>query len=439
MVLKTTVLTTTKEYQQEMLHLLNRVAIGFGYNNTPEWTIKYSSYHTHAFFTGNDWGSSTEKLRITSAGNVGIGTTTPANKLEVDGGSSAVTLRVSTTNTSNGVSALILSNSSKSAFNDGMKMAHGGGFTNITDLNGTNIMSWDMSNTRVGIGTVTPAYKLDVIGSARIGQTSNNSTSTSLQITSGGNGYDAFIDFGYWDTFDAGIWYVGRKGSTGAFFISDYSGGPELNRLTITTSGNVGIGLTNPSYKLDVTGKIYSNTEVQGGTAIMNDTGGITVFGSNTSTRSIRVGRNGTLNDIFITGSSGNVGIGTINPAQRLHVSGNIAQTLGTATTTHFVGITGSLTTNTVVASLDVATQPAYGVFFDYVVYDDAEPPTNARAGTIMTVNNNSTSRYTDTSTSDIGDTTPVDFSTSISGNNLLLTANIASGTWYVRLNYRRF
>jgi sensor histidine kinase regulating citrate/malate metabolism len=64
----------------------------------------------------------------------------------------------------------------------GMKMAHGGGFTNITDLNGTNIMSWDMSNTRVGIGTVTPAYKLDVIGSARIGQTSNNSTSTSLQL-----------------------------------------------------------------------------------------------------------------------------------------------------------------------------------------------------------------------------------------------------------------
>jgi hypothetical protein len=137
--------------------------------------------------------------------------------------------------------------------------------------------------------------------------------------------------------------------------------------------------------------------------------------------------------------SAGNVGINITSPTQILHVSGNIAQTLGTATTTHFVGVTGSLTTNTVVASLDVATQPAYGVFFDYVVYDDAEPPTNARAGTIMTVNNNSTSRYTDTSTSDIGDTTPVDFSTSISGNNLLLTANIASGTWYVRLNYRRF
>jgi hypothetical protein len=59
------------------------------------------------------------------------------------------------------------------------------------------------------------------------------------------------------------------------------------------------------------------------------------------------------------------------------------------------------------------------------------------RAGTIMAVQNNSTSRYTDTSTADIGNTAPVDFSTSVVGGNLVLTANIASGTWEIKTAYR--
>jgi len=208
--------------------------------------------------------------------------------------------------------------------------------------------------------------------------------------------------------------------------------------MMVRQGGNVGIGTTNPTAKLQVNGNITTGDAsiiksasnfllVQGATNLVLDGAAGTVNIRTSST------------DKLVVTNSGNVGINIASPSQILHVSGNIAQTLGTATTTHFVGITGSLTTNTVVASIDVATQPAYGVFFDYVVYDNTEPPANARAGTIMTVNNNSTSRYTDTSTSDIGDTTPVDFSTSISGNNLLLTANIASGTWFVRLNYRRF
>jgi hypothetical protein len=104
-----------------------------------------------------------QDLVVNGSGNVGIGATSPTNKLEVDGGSSAVALRISTTNTSNGTAALILANSSKAAFNDGVKIAHGGGFTNITDLCNTNIMTWDMSNTRVGIGTVSPIRKLDIV------------------------------------------------------------------------------------------------------------------------------------------------------------------------------------------------------------------------------------------------------------------------------------
>jgi hypothetical protein len=220
-------------------------------------------------------------------------------------------------------------------------------------------------------------------------------------------------------------------------------------KVRIDVNGNVGINTTNSTAKLEISGfstgaglKLnYGNSSgtIEAVNFIANG-GANGVIGMQMVSAGV--------GDLWLGGSGGrtltlyrdgNVGIGTDSPNQKLQVVGAIAQTIGSATTTHFVGVTGSLTTNTVVASLDVSTQPAYGVFFDYVVYDDTEPPANARAGNIMTVNNNSTSRYTDTSTSDIGDTTPVDFSTSISGNNLLLTANIASGTWYVRLNYRRF
>jgi len=113
------------------------------------------------------------KMAILANGNIGMGTTSPSQKLEVDGGSSAVTLRVSTTNTGAGASSLILANSSKSAFNDGVKISHGGGYTNITDLNGTNIMTWEMSSTRVGINTTTPSEKLHIVGNIQLGSTSN--------------------------------------------------------------------------------------------------------------------------------------------------------------------------------------------------------------------------------------------------------------------------
>jgi hypothetical protein len=262
-------------------------------------------------------------------------------------------------------------------------------------------------------------------------------------------------------------WDIGREAmSTGQFrFIASRKGSIIIPMVIDDQTGNVGIGTTSPTATLQVSNTssgnafsmIGSNSKEFVNIAYLgyirtraSDTNGANMhFVDNGNTKRMEMAVNAssmtwysdalTSEFLYFQHSSGNIGINIATPAQKLHVSGAIAQTLGSATTTHFVGVTGSLTTNTVIASVDVATQPAYAVFFDYVVYDDTDPPTNARAGSIMTVNNNSTSRYTDTSTSDIGDTTPVDFSTSISGNNLLLTANIASGTWFVNLNYRRF
>jgi len=163
--------------------------------------------------------------------------------------------------------------------------------------------------TNVGIGTTSLNTKLTVngaatisgsstiIGNLTVGRNSNSSTAARIDLTAGGNGFDSLIDFGYYDTFDANIWNVGRKGSTGAFFISNQGSGAEVNVITINTSNNVGIGTTSPTAKFHVTGS----------------TGGVFEVDTANATTTLYVS------------ASGNVGIGTASPAQKLDVSGSIA------------------------------------------------------------------------------------------------------------------
>jgi hypothetical protein len=147
------------------LYLGNANWLGISGESTSSTAIALASAENSAIiFATNAAASPAERMRITSGGNVGIGTASPANKLEVDGGSSAVALRVSTTNTGAGVASLILANSTKSAFNDGIVFSHGGGFTTVQGLSGTtNIMTYDVTNARVGIGTTSPGQRFSVV------------------------------------------------------------------------------------------------------------------------------------------------------------------------------------------------------------------------------------------------------------------------------------
>ena len=149
------------------------------------------------------------------------------------------------------------------------------------------------------------------------------------------------------------------SGTYGALFGTDTDAGHAIvladkdanKRLVISSSGNVGIGTTTPSYKLEVTGNVFLNdgaselildnstfSEMRYGTScFFRANGSQTIIDS-----PITIIKNLGTEVINITGS--NVGIGTTTPTQKLDVNGNmIADTYYVANTSNYIDIATGL------------------------------------------------------------------------------------------------
>jgi hypothetical protein len=96
-------------------------------------------------------------------------------------------------------------------------------------------------------------------------------------------------------------------------------------RMRIDASGNVGIGVTNPSQKLDVAGTIYSsNSGTDGGQIRLANSGGGSTFYWAARTTGLNLGELGAADGRIFVKNGGNVGIGTSSPSDNLHVVGDI-------------------------------------------------------------------------------------------------------------------
>lgn len=137
-------------------------AIGYIYGTANTQEQGNIAFYTNPNFNGT--GSLTERMRITSSGNVGIGTTSPSNKLHVlssisDWGfrsENTKSLMVSSHGDGYGMAIESASNTSSIYL---LKVAGGNG-TSI----GTNEYFRITGTGNVGIGTTSPATKLDVAG-----------------------------------------------------------------------------------------------------------------------------------------------------------------------------------------------------------------------------------------------------------------------------------
>lgn len=286
-----------------------------------------------------------------TTGNIGIGTTFPTQKIDVNG------------------SINVSGSGAKLYFSDGTFMNSSANVSSrantgyIPKMQSSTILNNSIiyqNGTKIGIGTTSPRGILDIVSGTNningdgAGEVTiigpdypwNGQSRANLQI---GTNENQQVDFG--GTIGFGGRYMGssaqatfaiikgakENGTSGDYagYLSFYtrpSGGGTMEMMRINSNGNVGIGTTSPVAKLQVNGgNIWIGNNTDGSTRIeWNATNNIS---------SLRSAKNGAVETqlAFWTQTSagsfaekmringdGNVGIGTNSPNSKLEVNGTI-------------------------------------------------------------------------------------------------------------------
>ncbi|MBI3096811.1 MAG: hypothetical protein HYY93_00985 [Planctomycetes bacterium] len=348
------------------------------------WTDAAQGAHIVLSTTPIGTATSAERVRITDAGDVGIGTTTPGSKLDVVGASTASvgTFQVSspttlltgdystlealnTNTTSNNFSGLgfttldTLSVKYGGASIQGVFTSHAAGAISADLVFGTANASTSvaermriLSNGKVGIGTTTPTSTLHVVGTSgavvefdtygvspivkmrRANGTPGAPTGILINENLGTFSMSGYGATGFGNPGKASLkgiaaenWTDAAQGAHIALATTPIGSTASTERVRITAAGDVGIGTTTPGGSLTVAsgrGQFTSNTVPSSGTGVeigydgLNDWGVIDSYARGVGQKPLHL-----QNDAMVILDTGNVGIGTNTPAQRLDVNGN--------------------------------------------------------------------------------------------------------------------
>jgi hypothetical protein len=288
-----------------------------------------------------------ERIRLNSVGNVGIGTTAPDAKVHI-----AFSPPASVPATGSGAGALAIGPAASYGILLGT-LSNGSGYIQQQRFDGGGSvysLLLQPNGGNVGIGTTSPFAKLEVFGSIRTTpgsggtlELSESNASRLNYLIAGADADGAFLNATYF------------SGGSGALIFRTIN----AERMRITQAGNVGIGTTAPAKSF-----VVSNASAYGIELAPNDASG----GYNriinydrianlyrpvqyeAEYHSFAAGTDGNVERLRIT-SAGNVGIGTSTPGSKLVVAGSTAFTFAQFSTAHVVlgstNASGSLFINT--------------------------------------------------------------------------------------------
>jgi hypothetical protein len=265
------------------------------------------------------WTNNTERMRIDSSGNVGIGATSPANKLDIVNNANSATV-AKITNTDAGASATAFYQAASNNGNLYMIAAStaGGGGAVIYWDGTAQLLLKTYGAYPLAFGTNnTERMRIDSNGNVGIGAAPGALGSTNRLELITPNGTASRLLWGQTSVTNYS-WSI--PASTDAFTLVY---GASTERMRIDSSGNVGIGGT-PAYRLDVQGGTASFTGNSGVSAIrVTGAGGSYFWIDNPTTSTMRFSSGATPGTgVMVLNDSGNLGIGTASPGGKLEVSG---------------------------------------------------------------------------------------------------------------------
>jgi hypothetical protein len=325
------------------------IAVGDTDSDVYRMRIGYEAGNEYGFLQAYGLNTTTYRPIVLnlSGGNVGIGINAPTSLLHIKSAASAYSAILLDTTDTAGATASAAIRFAKGGVNQlGLLEDLGGNLFDFYDyVAGASRITIARTTGNVGIGTTNPTSNLMVSGST--GLTVEHAGGVPVVQLYGNAASAEDINFGV----SGGLANLGKiryNNVTNA--MSFYTS--QNTRMTLTSTGDLGIGTASPTAKLDVVGNLY----VTGGGDMYATGGNIQVAGGysfRNLSDDLRLTTQAAKDIIFSTAASsekmriknsGDVGIGTATPSAKLDVNGIIKTAGYTVATLPAAGTVGRMT-----------------------------------------------------------------------------------------------